>query len=421
MLKNIKKLELSKTTTFSNNLSIPIHRWFRYSAGFSAEWVSNVINKEIKHGKKNVLDPFAGSGTVQIEAEKLGVRSIGVESHPLVSRIAQTKMYWRNNPEVFHTAGTRILEKAKKNKNRNMEYPELIHRCFSKNTLLDLNSLKNELVSNNDNSEVSELLWLTLISILRECSDAGTAPWQYILPNKKKKNAQEPFTAFSRKLDLMKNDMILRQNSKFGPQARILNEDIRERTTIRSNWGDLLITSPPYANNFDYADATRFELSFIGEIDKWGELQSKIRKYLMRSCTQHISPYKKEVYQKIDDPLLNPIHDEILEACKQLDNEKENHGGKKHYHAMIGYYFFDMAKIWHELRRIMKENSKICFVIGDSAPYGVHIPVEQWIGKLSLDAGFKSFTFKKIRDRNVKWKNRKHRVPLHEGHLWISG
>ncbi len=36
-------------------------------------------------------------------------------------------------------------------------------------------------------------------------------------------------------------------------------------------------------------------------------------------------------------------------------------------------------------------------------------------------AGFDFVKFEKIRDRNVKWKNRKHRVPLSEGILWVRG
>jgi hypothetical protein len=43
------------------------------------------------------------------------------------------------------------------------------------------------------------------------------------------------------------------------------------------------------------------------------------------------------------------------------------------------------------------------------------------LGDLAIAAGFKSYTFEKLRDRNVKWKNRKHTVPLKEGRLWIQG
>jgi hypothetical protein len=31
------------------------------------------------------------------------------------------------------------------------------------------------------------------------------------------------------------------------------------------------------------------------------------------------------------------------------------------------------------------------------------------------------YVFEKTRDRNIKWKNRKHRVPLCEGRLWVEG
>jgi hypothetical protein len=51
----------------------------------------------------------------------------------------------------------------------------------------------------------------------------------------------------------------------------------------------------------------------------------------------------------------------------------------------------------------------------------VYVPVERWLGELALAAGFTSYRFEKTRDRNTKWKNRKHRVPLHEGHLWVQG
>ena len=96
-------------------------------------------------------------------------------------------------------------------------------------------------------------------------------------------------------------------------------------------------------------------------------------------------------------------------------------GGKKTYNNMIACYFLDMAQTWKALRRVCAAPSEVCFVIGDSAPYGVYVPVIEWFGKLALAAGFESWSFEKLRDRNIKWKNRKHRVPLCEGHLWVRG
>jgi hypothetical protein len=123
----------------------------------------------------------------------------------------------------------------------------------------------------------------------------------------------------------------------------------------------------------------------------------------------------------LEDSIVSPIRDDLVRVCRQLEAERHNHGGKKTYHLMIAAYFLDMAATWQTLRRVCRRPSSVCFVIGDSAPYGVYVPVMEWNGALALAAGFTSFTFEKTRDRNVKWKNRKHRVPLCEGRLRVEG
>lgn len=115
-----------------------------------------------------------------------------------------------------------------------------------------------------------------------------------------------------------------------------------------------------------------------------------------------------------------PIKDELKEKYNLLAEEREKHGGKKNYHYMIVAYFYDLACVFQTLNLKTKDNCKMCFVIGDSAPYGIYIPVDEWLGKLAINSGFKEYSFEKLRDRNVKWKNRKHRVPLKEGRLWIN-
>ncbi len=57
-----------KSSTFEDNMKPPIHRWYRYTAGFSAAWVSKVIDREIENGRTHIMDPFVGSGTVVIES-----------------------------------------------------------------------------------------------------------------------------------------------------------------------------------------------------------------------------------------------------------------------------------------------------------------------------------------------------------------
>src|SRR5579859_5201832 len=87
MLPLFEKEEVHKkdtTSTFSDNMSLPIHRSFRYSAGFSANWVHQLIEQEKLNGRTKVLDPFSGSGTVLLESGLCDVESIGIEAHPFV-------------------------------------------------------------------------------------------------------------------------------------------------------------------------------------------------------------------------------------------------------------------------------------------------------------------------------------------------
>ncbi len=211
------------------------------------------------------------------------------------------------------------------------------------------------------------------------------------------------------------------QEEAVGPPGRVLAGDARTCADVPDGWADLVVTSPPYANNYDYADATRLEMCFFGEISGWGDLQGAVRERLVRSCTQHVAPYAGRVAEVLEAPLLAPIVAELTAVCSQLAEERDRHGGKKPYHAMIAHYFADLARVWASLRRVTRPGGQVCFVVGDSAPYGVHVPVDRWLGELAVAAGFRSYRFEKWRDRNTKWKNRKHRVLLHEGLLRVEG
>src|SRR3954454_2055789 len=54
---------------FTTNMALPVHGWFRYSAGFSAQWVAAVIGTARSRRRLRVLDPFVGSGTTLIAAQ----------------------------------------------------------------------------------------------------------------------------------------------------------------------------------------------------------------------------------------------------------------------------------------------------------------------------------------------------------------
>ena len=413
--------ESDKTSsTFVNNMTLPVHRWFRYSAGFSAEWVSRVIRQYKATRPVTVFDPFAGSATTLLEAENEGVPSWGIDSHPFVARIALAKLAWRSDPNAYTSKIKAIRNAARKLAHSITGYPPLIYKCYDENTLADLDRLRRAYEQVADDSPESALAWLTLIAILRRTSHAGTAQWQYVLPKKQKRSPQDAYSAFDECARMFHADVV-RGQMVDGPHAQFTSVDARTCEGVPDGFANLVITSPPYPNNYDYADATRLEMSFMQEISGWGDLQHKIRQYLVRSCSQHVPEKAVNLDEVLGAPELEPIRQPLRDVCEQLAEVRKTKGGKKTYHLMIACYFRDLANVWTALRRVCTPGADVCFVIGDSAPYGVYVPVIPWLGSLAEASGFKSYRFERTRARNVKWKNRKHRVPLQEGRLWVEG
>jgi len=413
------KAKADLTSTFANNMKLPIHRWYRYTAGFSATWVKEVIKAE---NGQNILDPFGGSGTVMIESEFAQVNSIGIEAHPYVYRIAKAKLNWQQNPQEFKESAKELLKIAINKNITKTDYPELINKCYPEKTVQKLEALKEAWLESEDCKEIKELTWFVITSILRVTSPVGTAQWQYIQPTKSKGKVIDVFLAFEAKVYEIVQDMTnMQRRYPNASKSQILMEDARNMPSVPNDWSDLVITSPPYANNYDYADATRLEMTFWGDINGWGDLQEKVRQFLVTACTQHVTKLKSQADEILQSHLLSPIYEEIKNIYSELSETRLTKGGKKNYHLMILAYFKDLAQVFHELRRVTRDGCKVCFVIGDSAPYGVYVPVDKWLGELAISSGFNSYSFEKLRDRNTKWKNRKHRVPLHEGRLWING
>jgi hypothetical protein len=296
----------------------------------------------------------------------------------------------------------------------------LIRKCYDPATLSKLSALHRAVAANDDGTPAAKLAWLALVSILRKTSHAGTAQWQYVLPRKRKSSPRDADLAFAETSRQMYRDMCL-GGSLSGPRARFLHSDARTCEGIVADYANLVICSPPYPNNYDYADATRLEMSFLGEISRWGDLQNSVRRHLIRSCSQHVPEKDVDLDATLAAPEVAPIREELAKVCRELQAVRLTKGGRKTYHLMVACYFADMARVWHALRRVCAQGAIVCFVIGDSAPYGVYVPVVPWLERLANAAGFGASRFEKTRDRNIKWKNRKHRVPLQEGRLWVEG
>jgi DNA modification methylase len=380
-----------------------------------------------------------GSGTTNLVAKKLAINSYGVEAHPFVFRITRTKMNWEIDGEEI-AQSLREVETQVRNRKRGLngtdvrvvlekEFPELVLKCYENSTLLDLLFIRNAATENGFSQTVKDIFFVGLTSILRQVSTAATG-WPYIAPNKQKTTSlnKNALYEFARQVRKMLSD-IRNTVDEASPDYRdsfhkISNADSRHtQDLIPSSCVDHVFTSPPYLNNFDYADRTRLELYFWGEAKNWSEISENIRAKLITSATTQISRddprYKlsKELQEACPD-----VFDLLKKSVSRLSEIRLTRGGKKSYDHLVSGYFNDMFQIISEVYRVLKHDTKAVFVLGDSAPYGVHVPTDDLIGKIGLGIGFSDYCIDVLRERGGKWKDnpQRHDVLLRESIVTLT-
>jgi hypothetical protein len=270
---------------------------------------------------------------------------------------------------------------------------------------------------------------VVVTSLLREVSKAETG-WPYIAPKKLKstslgKDVLKEFCyltiSMSEDIETMKSQAS--QNYEKA-ESWLFNSDSRNTQKIINNESvDHVFTSPPYLNNFDYADRTRLELYFWGIAKCWKDITNKVRSQLITSATTQVA--RNDPQFNLSDglrqecPLVYEFLDKVITQLEQLRKVKE---GKKSYDLMVSGYFNDIYQVLKDVYRVLKPQTKAIFILGDSAPYGVHIPTDELIAKMGLCIGFSDYNIEVLRQRGGKWKTnpQRHTVELRESIVILS-
>lgn len=423
------KIYMQEWGTFKDCLKAPIYRWFTYPAGFSYKAAIYSFNQEKLTENSTVFDPFMGSGTTNLAAKTMGINSYGVEAHPFVFPIAKCKLNWEINVEevckILNDIQSEVRIKTNISDVRKEEivkenFPDLVLKCYLPKTLYELLLIRNYIRTIQD-EEIRLFLNTGLICCLREVSIAATG-WPYISPNKIKitslsKNGFGSYISFVNKMieDIKSYRFMF---SDFHSEHHIFLGDSRNtKDYIPDNAIDHIFTSPPYLNNFDYADRTRLEMYFMGEAKCWADICKKVRTKLITSATTQIN--RKDDKWKFSEDFIAENPEEYVflkEAIKTLGELRLTKGGKKSYDYLVLGYFNDLYKILKDNYRILKPNSTAKYILGDSAPYGVHIPTDELIAKIGCNVGFDSYKIDILRTRGDKWKEnpQRHNVKLRE-------
>lgn len=419
---NLKQL----STNFDNN-KVPIHRWFPFLAGFSHKLVGETV-KYFSADKDGytVFDPFMGSGTTGVVGNEHGVNVIGNESNVFLHEICELKTTHEVDPtQICHICDQILKEVSYRWEHEDLKNEHLLlKRCYSENNLKKLVALRELLQSKHDiPQKYKKYLFLAItMSLPKSANVRINTPY---ISWRHKRTPNEAFLEFKKNVHLIKDDLS-KTSIKTNAKVNIHLHDSRKKNTkINDHSIDLIFTSPPYLNNLDYGEALKVFLYFWKVTENWGDITEKVRKSAVTSSTTYYS--NKTFNYKVPQEIIGNdfiskmpnIAEQIISKIDQISIEKNKRKSKKSFDTMTALYFKDMLCVIEEMHRVLKKNAFAFIVIGDSAPYSVHVPTDVILGEMAVASGFRSYTLKPLRSRGTKWKNLRyrHNIELRESLL----
>jgi DNA modification methylase len=398
-----------KVVSFQANKSMPFYRWYKYKEGFSANLVNYYIHKHGIHNIKTILDPFAGSGSALFAASELEINSVGIELLPIGQKIIESRNLLINN---FSNDDFNRLMFWKENEpwinfSKELSYNvlKITDNAYSKEN--DHLIKKYLACMKEENERVQCVLLLALICILENISftrkDGQYLRWDQRSGKCLKaipfnKGEIKEFTmAIKEKLNEIIFDTKKKEenglfdetkNLKTKGKIKIIGGScLLELPKIADDSIELIITSPPYCNRYDYTRTYALELAMLGINEN--ELLSLRQEML--SCT--VENREKDLISINKDWIipLNYAKNQLLlqSILKYLNHKREqrtlNNNGIP---RMIKGYFYEMACVIFEMYRILNHNGEVVMV-NDNVKYaGISISVDLILSEIASNIGF---------------------------------
>ncbi|GGM40491.1 hypothetical protein GCM10011351_28320 [Paraliobacillus quinghaiensis] len=362
---------------FSTNRSEPFHNWFYYKEGYSSKLVNKLLEEFQYKEEQNLLDPFSGSGTTLFTGKKLNLNTFGFDVSPISTFIAESKM--QNYEESDIKLLDDIILNLKINKlEETAEKPGLsiIDKIFNEKQLMDLLKLKKYIEKFADKKAYYPLkvAYLSIIELVSNMRKDGNGI-KYV-KSPKPGDVEEEF------LKSIRNILSdLRQNKELFSFKNTTNK-IYHDTFINSSSPDYIsgekidhiITSPPYANCFDYCAVYKMEL-WMGDFVKEYKDFRTLRNMAIRSHVNgSVNPKMEHEYE-----LINWITNEI-DRFDLWDNKIPR---------MIRGYFDDMTLVLKNFYNLLNDNGNVAIVVGNSAYKGFIVPTDLMLANIANQLGFK--------------------------------
>jgi len=375
--KNIFKELLTSDLSFktTGNNGCQRYYWHAFPAKFPRE-LPRLFIQHLTTTNDIVLDPMAGSCTTLLEAAFLDRDSIGFDIDPLSLIIGKAKFQhfaledaYHSGKSVIHRAVAlkqnhqEILEKELKKKFDEETY-NFIEYWFSSETQLELLSLIEEIEKVEDDA-VKQFLKLVFSGIIITKNGgvtlardlAHTRPHRVLT-----KTPASAFAEFSKKL--FKNLHNLEEMPRL--KVRLEKADAKA-VPLEDESVDLIVTSPPYANNaIDYMRAHKFSLVWFGY--KISDLKETRKSYLGA--------------ESIDNVELGPLPAAANKKVEQLKEKNENRGKALHR------YYAEMSQVIKEMHRVLKPGRACIIIVASSILCGLDVESHMCLAEIGQQHGF---------------------------------
>lgn len=392
-----------------------IHGWHPFPAKFPPQLPQFFI-RNFTDENAVVLDPMFGSGTTLVEALQLGRRAIGCDIDPLSQLIMSAKLSHHNAVDALST-GHRIVEGAKRFYwERKGELQRALNQRFDEKTRsfidywflpqqqLELVAIQRSIESTSPQD--MKLFFQVVFSSTIIAKSGGVSLARDLAHTRPHRdNEKSPNSAFVEFTKRLKNNVVAFTGTSQMRNIAEIRSASANKTGLPTSSVDLIVTSPPYANNaIDYMRAHKFALVWFGW--KLDELTSIRAQYLGHDTTRGA-----------EDSRLPNQCERVLGKLAELDARKA---------TVLRRYFNDMSAVIEEMHRVLKSGKPAIVVVGTSQLRGIDVETQKGLAAIGESAGFKlaGIGVRRLdRDRRMmpaRWNKDKHsqiESRMHEEHV----
>jgi DNA modification methylase len=363
----IKEEFFTKLVNFKKNKAYPKHSWFDYKHGYAEDLVRALIERNGPSKKLNVLDPFCGVGTTNLVAQALGYKSTGFDVSPLAVLAAKTKTYNYSDLELKEIENL-IKNLTLKNEAETPD-SDLIKKAYTEENLKVLLQIKYS-IDQIENLKIQDFFKIAYLSILENSSNRKKdGNGLKIVRNRP--HVGNISYIYKAKLQSMLIDL---KDLNLIDEVSIYDGSIINLgKKVKSDSIGITITSPPYANCFDYCEVYKLELWMGGFVKSY----SDFAKYRNDAIRSHVNA-------KFDHTIFSPNQDvDLIAECISCFNV-----WNKNIPDMVRGYFDDMQKVIQEIYRVSRRGAKCYIVVANSCYRGILVPTDLLLAKIGEAIGF---------------------------------